>query len=233
MLSFDRVHQQVKLAGKQGAMLSNASRVIPKNHYALLVENPNHRKHIVDLLCGTRPPKQGWIDRSGRTSWAIGRPSFTRGNFKAHDIVGLICRLYDLDRLRTERFLGDLLTMPELLERKLTDWPPALRPELGLALALCPSFKIYVTDASKFAPPGKFGAAWLRLFEDRVAAHGLIMSSLNVANIMYFCKAALVVRDGNIEIHEHLESALDRFPPRPANLAADSSKDEPDDEEPI
>ena len=230
MLALERVHFRVKIAGVASQIFSGVSGTITKGHYALLFENPNHRKHVVDLLCGTRMPTRGRVLRAGRTSWAIGRMNFLKSNLKAVEIVSFLCRSYDLDRNRIETFLDTLLTHRGILNKRLSEWPPESRMELELALALCPEFAVYITDGNLLRLSGRFGAAWLELFKERTQQQGLIVAGLNAPSMLRFCTSAFVVRNGTIELHEHLESALRQFPPRAPDLAVGTGGQQVDDD---
>ncbi len=230
MLRLENIHFVVDVAGKKSSIFTGTTQSIVTGHHALLFEDPNHRKHVVDLLCGTHVPSRGRVLRVGRTSWAIGRGSFLRGAMRGVDIVGLICRAYDLDRAHTEAFLNNILTYPHLIHRPLSDWPPEARIELEFALALCPDFAIYVTDGNLHRIRTAFGAVWLELFRQRTAGRGLIVAGLSVASMIEFCNSAFVVRNRSIEFHEHLESALREFPPRAPDFAVGASEREGDSE---
>ncbi len=230
MLRLENVHFWVDVAGKKSPIFTGASQSIVSGHHALLVEDPNHRKHVVDLLCGTHAPSRGRVLRVGRTSWAIGRGSFLKGRMRGVDIVGMICRTYDLDRGRTEAFLDNILTYPHLIHRPMADWPPEARIELECALALCPDFAVYVTDGNLHRIRTNFGPVWLELFRRRTAGKGLIVAGLSVVTMNEFCNSAFVVRNRSIEFHEHLESALREFPPRAPDLAVGASEREGDSE---
>jgi len=196
-------------------LLDRASVEIPAGRYALLTGAPRMRRPIVDLLCGTRPPHQGVISRDGRTSWAIGRTSLFRGSILGSDLLGMFCRIYDLDRRRSEEFVNEMIEYKPMLEEEAEKWVPLARAEFAQAVALLPRFDVYVTDGNVLFSPGRFGALWRHLFEQRTTGRTLIISSFHPSNFVTFCEKALIVDGGAIWIEDELDDAMTRYPPRP------------------
>jgi ABC-type polysaccharide/polyol phosphate transport system ATPase subunit len=215
MIGFSRVSDHVRSSGRRLELLDRASIEIPVGRYCLLTNEPLARRPLIDLLCGTRPPFEGEIWRDGRSSWAIGRSSLFRGTLTGSDLLGMFCRIYDLDRSYAEAFVDELVEDKSLLKTRGESWKPLARAEFGQALALLPRFEIYVTDGNVLFSTGRFGMLWRRLFQERVAGRTLIISSLHISNIFAFCEKALIVDNGVISIVDELEEAVDRYPPRP------------------
>jgi capsular polysaccharide transport system ATP-binding protein len=215
MIVFDDVTDHVEVFDRPLDLLDHASIEIPPGRYGLLVTDPLMRRPLVDLFCGTRPPHRGAILRDERPSWAIGRTTAIRGGIRGSDLLGIFCRLYDLDRRYAEAFIGDLVEDDTLLGQIVEHWPALTRAEFGLAMALLPRFGTYVTDGNVLFSPNRFGTLWRRLFEQRIAGNTLIISSFHISNISAFCEKALIVDNGVISIVDDLDEAVDRYPPRP------------------
>lgn len=215
MIVFENVTDHVEVFGRPLDLLDRASIEIPPGRYGLLVTDPLTRRPLVDLLCGTRPPHRGAILRNERPSWAIGRTTPFRGLITGSDMLGLVCRLYDLDRRYAEAVIRDLVEDETVLGKPAEHWPAVARAEFGLAMALLPRFGTYITDGNVLFSPNRFGTLWRRLFEQRIAGNTLIISSFHISNISAFCEKALIVDNGVFSIVDDLDEAVDRYPPRP------------------
>lgn len=228
MISFHKVSDAyVATSGKPLLLLEGMSGTIPQGRFALLVKEPGIRKGMVDLLCGTRVPHEGSIWREGRASWPIGRQGLMRrGQLPGSDVIGLVCRIYDLDRRLAEGLVADIVTYPELISKPIANWPTPAKTEFALTLALLPRFDIYVTDGKLLVSRDRFGVIWRSLFEERIAKATLIVSSHHLMPMREFCEQALIVADGTIEIDEQLDDAITRYPPRaPAPELAEADSD--------
>jgi capsular polysaccharide transport system ATP-binding protein len=214
MIALQNVSDHVISNRRRLNLLDRASIDIPVGRYALLTAAPLVRRPLVDLLCGARSPHGGSIVRDVRTSWAIGRTSLARGQMVGSDLLGMFCRIYDLDRCQSETFLREMVDDKSLFEMRAEEWSPVVRAEFAQALALLPRFDAYITDGNVLFSSGRFGILWRQLFEQRIAGRTLIISSLHPANFFAFCDKALIVDGGTLSIVDALDEALDRYPPR-------------------
>ena len=76
MIHLNGVTDEPYAFGSRQPLLAGADLDIPVGRYALLSPAPELHRQIVDVLCGLRPPRQGFVKHEGSVSWAIGRQGF-------------------------------------------------------------------------------------------------------------------------------------------------------------
>jgi capsular polysaccharide transport system ATP-binding protein len=182
----------------------------------LLAHNPEHRRLVLDIIGGLRPPQSGWVNISGSISWPIGRAAMLRGRTSGIDFVYMIADLYGLDRDEAAEFITLMISRPDYLTQPLISWPPYIRQEFGFALGLLPEFDIYLVDAPIPSEEGRFTRLWQALFEERLVGKTLILSSYRPKQMLDYCAKALVFDSAELEIEPDLEQCLERFPVRTA-----------------
>ena len=212
MIVLRNVSDVVQLDDVKYILAQDANLTIPPGRYALLLGEPILGRYAVDLLAGTRPPLKGRIYCSGLRSWPIGRGGVLQGALTGEHIVGLIARLYGLDRTLCESILERVLTNPAQLGNIMSDWPAPLRREFIFTLALLPKSSVYVVEGAFPAQTGRFAKLWAPLFGDRTMGQTLIMSNLRTpTEFMNYCDKALVFDRGRVFIESNLEHALTRY----------------------
>ncbi|MDQ0469938.1 hypothetical protein [Labrys wisconsinensis] len=232
MIRLRNVTFEISLGKTPVVVLEQASNWIEPGRYALLVENPATRNPVIDLLCGTRAPRIGRVERSGRASWPIGRVGFIRGHLTGWDVVAMICRIYDLNYSLAEDLISDLIPNVESLRSPVGRFTPTERMEFTYALALLPKFDIYFLEGSLGFTNDQFAQLWRLLFEDRVKDRMLVVSSYSSAVVTGMCDKALCVARGSLTIDDRLDAALGRYPlraPVPGGVVADEEDPVADD----
>lgn len=214
MIRLRNVTFEISLGKSPALVLAQASNWIEPGRYALLVENPATRNPVIDLLCGTREPRTGRVERAGRASWPIGRVGFIRGHLTGWDVVAMICRIYDLNYSLAEGLVSELISNLESLRTPVGRFGPTERMEFTYALALLPKFDIYFLEGSLGFTNDQFAQLWRLLFEDRVKDRMLIVSSYSSAVVTGMCDKALCVARGSLTIDDRLDAALGRYPLR-------------------
>jgi capsular polysaccharide transport system ATP-binding protein len=216
MLDLDAVTDTPHLYGMRVPLLTQADFHLPAGRYALLSENPEYHRPLIDVLAGLRPPDAGFVRHDGRMSWAVGRQGFVRGRSSGTDLITLISSLYGLDPRYTEEVIMTLVSRPEYIQHSVEHWPIYLRQEFSFALALVPDFDIYVIDAPIPFEQARFTRLWQALFEERLVGKTLILTSYRQNQLLDYCAKALVHRQGGLGIDDDLEACIERYPARPS-----------------
>jgi len=215
MIIFQRVTDEPKIAGRERLLAADVDMDIPPGRYALLTDNILIKKPAVDLIAGLRPPHIGRIDFGGLTSWPIGRPAFLRGKVTGRHVVMLLSGLYGLDVRLANAILENTLTEPGNLDEVVEYWSVEFRHEFGFAVALLPSFDVYIVEGVFPYLKDRFTYLWRSLFDEKSAYKTLVSASSRVADLTEYCEKAIIFSKGRLEITDDLKAAIDEFPPRP------------------
>jgi capsular polysaccharide transport system ATP-binding protein len=223
MIAFLNVVDRPVLRGYRLDLALGINLLIPKGRYALLSPDLRLRRPMLDLLAGVRPPASGAIRQNGLVSWPIGRAGFTRGKVTGFHLLALLSRIYSLDRAISEAVVGEILTNPDCLGQIVDHWDSSARFEFLHAVALLPRFDIYIVDGALPVAGTRFHRLWWPLFEQRLSDRTFVLLTTRAREAEDYCDAALVLRNGLVEIDDELDQALGRYPARPLEMEERSS----------
>lgn len=212
--------------GRRQPLLANANLDIPVGRYALLSPVPEMHRQLLDVLCGLRPPRQGFVKHDGNVSWAIGRQGFIRGKATGLSMIDFVSDMYEIDADATYELVADLVSDPGCLAKPMEHWPLYARQEFSFALALAPAFDVYVIEGSMPFEPCRFTRLWLALFEERLVSRTLIFSSYRQNQLADYCFKGLIYERSALHIDDDLDQCLLRFPPRRSRSDAGTHGDE-------
>ena len=226
MIHLHNVTDEPFTFGTRQQLLTNVTLDIPVGRYALLSPTPELHRQVVDVLCGLRPPRQGFVQHGGNISWAIGRQGFVRGKANGLSMIQMVCERYDLDADATAELVADLVSDPESLAKPMEHWPLYVRQEFSFALALAPAFDIYVIEGSIPFEPCRFTRLWLALFEQRLVGRTLVFSSYRQNQLADYCYRGLVYERSALRIEEDLDRCISQFPPRRSRAESSGAGEE-------
>ncbi|SAH91819.1 ATPase component of an ABC polysaccharide exporter [Bordetella ansorpii] len=214
MIHLNRVTDEPFTFGSRQQLLADVTLDIPVGRYALLSPTPELHRQVVDVLCGLRPPRQGFVQHGGAISWAIGRQGFVRGKANGLNMIQLVCDRYELDAQATTELVADLISEPQSLSKPMEHWPLYVRQEFSFALALAPAFDIYVIEGALPFEPCRFTRLWQALFEERLVGRTLVFSSYRQNQLADYCYRGLIYERSALRIEEDLDRCISQFPPR-------------------
>jgi len=212
--------------GRRQPLLANANLDIPVGRYALLSPVPEMHRQLLDVLCGLRPPRQGFVKHDGNVSWAIGRQGFIRGKATGLSMIDFVSDMYEIDADATYELVADLISDPGCLAKPMEHWPLYARQEFSFALALAPAFDVYVIEGSMPFEPCRFTRLWLALFEERLVSRTLIFSSYRQNQLADYCFKGLIYERSALHIDDDLDQCLLKFPPRRSRSDAGTHGDD-------
>lgn len=226
MIHLNGVTDEPFTFGDRQPLLTNANLDIPAGRYALLSPTPELHRQILDVLCGLRPPREGFVQHGGRVSWAIGRQGFIRGKANGLRMIEFVSEMYELDAADTAEFVADLVSEPKILAKPMEHWPLFVRQEFSFALALAPAFDVYVIEGAMPFEPCRFTRLWLALFEERLIGRTLIFSSYRQNQLADYCFKGLVYERSALRIEDDLDRCISQFPPRRSRSESGSAGDD-------
>lgn len=214
IIQFNGVTDEPYVFGRRQALLAHAHLDIPVGRYALLSHVPEMHRHLLDVLCGLRPPSRGFVKHDCTVSWAIGRQGFIRGKATGLSMIDFVSEMYEIDADATHELVADLISDPKCLAKPMEHWPLYARQEFSFALALAPAFDVYVIEGSIPFEPCRFTRLWLALFEERLVSRTLIFSSYRQNQLADYCFKGLIYERSALRIDDDLDQCISRFPPR-------------------
>ena len=224
MIHLNGVTDEPYAFGSRQPLLAGADLDIPVGRYALLSPAPELHRQIVDVLCGLRPPRQGFVKHEGSVSWAIGRQGFIRqGHRPEHDRADLP-DVRDRRRChpRTGGGSGQRSRDPGAAHGTLA---AACAQEFSFALALAPAFDVYVIEGAIPFEPCRFTRLWLALFEQRLIGRTLILSSYRQNQLADYCLKGLIYERSALRIEDDLDQCIRNSPRRSRSESGSAGDD--------
>jgi len=231
MIQLNRVTDAPLLFGTRHELLVDSDLSIPQGRYALLSRRPEFHRALIDLIAGLRPPRIGLVEHYGLVSWPTGRQGFVRGKATGLRMIEFICAAYGIEPKPCVELVGDLLTSPEYLARRMEDWPLYMRQEFSFALALAPDFDVYIIEGAIPFEPCRFTRLWLALFEERLVGRTLLLSTYRQNQMSDYCTRGLIYEQNGLRIEDDIDECIRRFPVRRSRNESNSAGEEQIDDD--
>jgi capsular polysaccharide transport system ATP-binding protein len=221
MIHLTRVTDEPHLFGQHRLLLDSVDLDFPPGRYALLSDSPEVHGRLFDVLACSRPPGHGLVHHEALASWPIGRPAFVRGKLSGMQLIRFVCSLYGLDTLVAHDFMCGILSNPELLPRRVMEWPGYARQEFVYALGLIPEFQIYFIDHMFPVEETRFSLLWRSLFEEKLIGKTLILSSYRKDQLLDYCTKGLIYENETFRIDDDLEQCIQQYSLRQSREESD------------
>ena len=190
----------------------------------LLSPAPELHRQIVDVLCGLRPPRQGFVKHEGSVSWAIGRQGFIRGKATGLNMIELTCQCTRSTPTPPANWwrIWSAIRDPGAAHGTLA---ACARQEFSFALALAPAFDVYVIEGAIPFEPCRFTRLWLALFEQRLIGRTLILSSYRQNQLADYCLKGLIYERSALRIEDDLDQCIRNSPRRSRSESGSAGDD--------
>jgi capsular polysaccharide transport system ATP-binding protein len=182
---------------------------------------------LLELICGSEPVDEGWVECTSKVSWPIPDLSFFTAQAPIVTNLRFFARLYGVDR---EKFVSEVAQLGEIeshLNEKLNHCPRFIKSQLAFALSMWFDFDIYLFDDRVISTIGPFQKRAAQILEARTRGKGMLVATKLPAVALQYCDTAFVIDGGRAEHYTDMKAALKHF----KSLVADTSTDDEGEEE--
>jgi capsular polysaccharide transport system ATP-binding protein len=166
---------------------------------------------LLRLMCGTRMPEGGRVERSSRVSWPIPLNTFFSVNGTIAQNIRFIARLYGATDADFCRRVAESVGLEEFLNTRLQKCPKFAKSRLALALGVGLDFDLYLFDGS-LAPADKpFKEQAMELVMARMAGRGYVLATAVPAEAEGNCDSVYVLEAGRASYFAETKMGVEYF----------------------
>lgn len=178
---------------------------------AILVKSGEIRQGLVQLICGSKEPDSGSIERYARVSYPMG---FSAGLYVKLTVIGnisFVAKLFGIDRRSFVDVVVPLLGDDPHLDVDLGDLPQTFRSHLAYCLSYAIPFDVYVANGG-LLPADALARVLLKpLVDERLRTAGLILVTSSPPIAQQVCDQAAVLHDEHLTYFPSIKAAAAFF----------------------
>lgn len=174
----------------------------------LLGRNGAGKTTLIKMIGGVEMPTSGRIVREMSCSWPLGFNGGFQGSLTGYDNARFIARIYDRDYKDVRDFVEDFTELGAQLRAPVKTYSSGMRARLAFGLSLAIEFDCYLIDEVIMVGDRNFQMkCHAEIFEKR-HDRALLLATHGENYIREYCNLAVIMRNGQAEIYEDIETAL-------------------------
>ena len=133
--------------------------VAPGQKLGILGRNGAGKSTLMKIIGGVDLPTSGHVQRSMSVSWPLAFGGAFQGSLTGLDNLRFMCRIYQLDYLRTRHFVDDFAELGRQIHIPVKNYSSGMRMRLAFALTLAVEFECLLIDEILSVEKGDIQAA--------------------------------------------------------------------------
>lgn len=215
MIVLEDVHKRYRTEHGMGRwILRGIDLTIPQRcNVGLIGPNGAGKSTLLRLIGGIDQPSKGHVERRCRVSWPLGLAGGLQGSMSGRQNAKFVCRLHGHESDIPERlaFIKEFSELGDAFDEPIKRYSSGMGARLRFALSLAFDFDVYLVDELTSVGDAAFKRKAREAFE-RLADHaGLIMVSHDEKSLMQFCKAGILLKDGQAHWFDDIRDALSQY----------------------
>jgi capsular polysaccharide transport system ATP-binding protein len=211
MITLTDVHKRYRTSHGPHWVLRGITLSFPAaSHVAVLGPNGAGKTTLLRLIGGIDSPDRGRIERHCRVSWPLGLSGGLQEALSGHQNARFICRIHGREADMAERlaFVRGFSELGTAFDEPVRTYSSGMRARLAFALSLAFDFDTYLVDEVMAVGDAAFKAKSRKAFEDLAGRTGLILVSHDEKTVKSFCKAGVVLREGQARWFDSVDEAF-------------------------
>lgn len=218
MLRVDHLTKSYKVGKGRHYVFKDVSITFPENaNIGIIGPNGAGKSTLLRILGGIDYPDKGQIVSDHTFSWPLG----LRGGFVSHlsgrDNCRMICQLYGVPHklMRSKLdYIKELTQIEEYFEEPVKYYSSGMSSRLGFGLSMAFEFDYFLIDEITAVGDAKFKQLAKSTLEEKAKRSRVIMVSHGMSDIRAFCDVGVLVKDGQIQVFEDLDDAIEAYLPK-------------------
>jgi len=215
MIILEDVHKRYRTEHGMGRwVLNGISLNIPRKcNVGLIGANGAGKSTLLRLIGGIDQPSKGRVERRCRVSWPLGLAGGLQGSMSGRQNAKFVCRLHGHEADMAERlaFIKEFSELGDAFEEPIKRYSSGMGARLRFALSMAFDFEVYLVDELTSVGDAAFKKKAREAFERLADQAGLIMVSHDEKSLMQFCKAGILLRDGQAHWYHDIRDALSQY----------------------
>jgi capsular polysaccharide transport system ATP-binding protein len=152
---------------------------------------------LLHIMAGTTLPDRGRVTRQCRVSWPLTWRGLG-GNTTGDEQVGLLARMYQVDRRALLRYVAEVSELDAKLYEPMTSYSAREKDRLMQAAALALDFEVYLVDEAIPGVEKEFSARYEALWQEVLARSFVVAASSRCSGALAQCPAVGILVQGRL-----------------------------------
>ncbi len=188
-------------------------RIPPKINVGLVGRNGAGKSTLLRLIGGNDTPTRGTVERRCRVSWPMGFAGGLQGSLTGRQNARFICRIHGHESDMAERIaqIEDFCEIGDAFDEPVKTYSSGMRSRLQFGMSLAFDFDVYISDEVTSTGDAAFRDKALAAFRKLTDRAGLIMVSHAENTLTQFCKAGILLHDGQAHWFDDIGDTLKAY----------------------
>ncbi len=211
MIEFRDISKGFWVKGEYYPVIRDLNLTLPSGKsLALLGRNGAGKSTLLNMVSGNMRPDTGDIISDGSISFTVGYAGSFHGDMTGVQNTRFVARVYGVDTDELVDFVEDFAEIGKHFHMPLRTYSSGMKSRLAFGVSMGIKFDTYLIDEATATGDKRFRVKSKTVFRERMKAASAIMVSHSMADIRAFCDAGLVLHEGQIEVFDDVEEAIER-----------------------
>jgi len=174
----------------------------------ILGRNGAGKSTLMRVMSGVESPTRGRVRREMSVSWPLGSGFGLQASLSGADNARFIARIYGQDVAETLDFVQAFSEIGQYFYEPVRTYSAGMMGRLLMGLSFSVKFDCYLVDEIISAGDQRFVQRCQAMLEERLGNASLLMVSHFADHIRQYCRTAVVLRNGQLELYEDLDEGI-------------------------
>lgn len=211
MIEFRDISKGFWVRGEYRPVIRSLNLRLPSGRsLALLGRNGAGKSTLLNMISGTMRPDTGEIMTDGSVSFTVGYSGSFHKELTGAQNTRFVARVYGVDTDELCEFVEDFAEIGAHFHMPLRTYSSGMKSRLAFGMSMGIKFDTYLIDEATATGDARFRRKSKEVFRARMAEASAVMVSHSMSDLRAFCDAGLVLHDGQIEVFDEIEDAIER-----------------------
>jgi len=211
MIEFRNISKGFWVNGRYKPVIRNLNLTLPSGKsLALLGRNGAGKSTLLEIVAGTLRPDTGEIISDGTISFTVGYAGSFHKEMTGEQNTRFVARIYGVDSDELCDFVESFAEIGEHFKMPVRTYSSGMKSRLAFGISMGIPFGTYLIDEATATGDARFRRKSKEIFRKRMESASAIMVSHSMRDIRNFCDAGLVLDNGQIEVFDNVEDAIER-----------------------
>ena len=196
-------------------VFSNVSLVLPLDKSVAIVgPNGAGKSTFLRLISGADMPSEGKIIRTGRISPPMGLTPGLQSSLTACENTRFAGRIYGMTRDEiddTIDYVRELSDIGKYFDLPIGTYSAGMKQRVAFAINMSLSFDYYLFDEISAGGDREFRKTTTAMVKERLKTSKFIIASHRSDELLEFCDAGIVIKDGELNYYDDIKDALEAY----------------------
>jgi capsular polysaccharide transport system ATP-binding protein len=211
MIEFQGISKGFWVRGEYKPVIRNLNLTLPSGRsLALLGRNGAGKSTLLSIVAGTMRPDTGQVVSDGSISFTVGYSGSFHGDMTGAQNTRFVARTYGVDSDELTDFVQDFAEIGDHFHMPVRTYSSGMKSRLAFGISMGIKFDTYLIDEATATGDARFKLKSAEVFRARMVESSAVMVSHSMTDILNFCDAGLVLHDGEIEVYDDIDEAIER-----------------------